>query len=87
MGGEFFAGGYTGLGKGGDRTQGRMISRDYRGYRISKGFIRGFLGLVEVLDGERESSEAIESLGFIESLGSIESLGFLGSLRSGVGCC
>jgi hypothetical protein len=29
-----------------------MISKDYRGYRISKGFIRGFLGLVEVLDGE-----------------------------------
>jgi hypothetical protein len=56
-----------------------MISRDYRGYRISKGFIRGFLGLVEVLDGEGESS------GAIESLGSIESIGLLGSLGSGVG--
>ena len=74
-----------------------MISKDYRGYRISKGFIRGFLGLVEVLDGEGESSGSIESfeslgaigsigsLGLLESLGSLGSIGLLGSLGSGVG--
>jgi len=52
MGGESFTGDYTAFGKDGHRTQRRMISKDYRGYRISKGFIRGFLELVEVLDGE-----------------------------------